>query len=65
MKRYKIIPNTQQNQVLQQHLEGEWVMWEDVEEYIREVEASLEELQNENNKLIVDTLSHLQKQVKS
>lgn len=67
MKRYEIIPlpNTQQNQILQQHPEGDWVMWEDVEEYIREVEASLEDLQDENNKLIADTLTHLQKQVKS
>lgn len=70
MKRYEPIPtvNTKGNQFsfnakMQESKEGEWVKWEDVEEYIREVEASLKEVQYEINKSIADTLTHLRRQV--
>lgn len=61
MKRYKIFFGPDSD--VYEESTGKWVKWEDVEEYIREVEASLKEVQYETNKLIADTLTHLRSQV--
>lgn len=70
MKRYEPVPsvNTEGTQLcfkakMQEFKEGEWVKWEDVEKYMREVETSLKEVQYEINRSIADTLTHLRRQV--